>query len=52
VIPRIARITRGLVERACANSLKVVGLRVQLPEGSRVEGTVDLANVRLQVKRG
>jgi hypothetical protein len=52
VIPRIARITRGLVERIGANSLKVVGLRVQLLEGSRIESTVDLANVRLQVKRG
>ena len=52
VIPRIARITRGLVERIGATSLKVVGLRVQLLEGSRIESTVDLANVRLQVKRG
>jgi hypothetical protein len=30
----------------------VVGLRVQLLEGTRIESTVDLANVRLQVKRG
>jgi hypothetical protein len=52
VIPGIARITRGLTERIGSNSLKVVGLRVQLLEGSRVESTVDLANVRLQVKRG
>lgn len=52
VIPRIARITRGLVERIGSNSLKVVGLRVQLLEGSRIESTVDLANVRLQVRRG
>jgi len=52
VIPGIARITRGIVERPGANSIKVVGLRVQLLEGSRIESTVDLANVRLQVLRG
>jgi hypothetical protein len=52
VIPGIARITRGLVERPGSNTIKVVGLRVQLLEGSRIESTVDLANVLLQVKRG
>jgi hypothetical protein len=51
VIPGVARITRGLVTRG-SDSIKVVGLRVQLLQGSVIESTVDLANVRLQVRRG
>jgi hypothetical protein len=50
-IPGVARITRGVVTRG-ADSIKVVGLRVELLQGSVIESRVDLANVRLQVRRG
>ena len=52
VIPGVARLTRGVVVRTGADTIKVVGLRVQLLQGSAIESTLDLANVRLQVKRG
>ena len=52
VIPGVARLTRGVVVRTGVDAIKVVGLRVQLLEGSRIESTLDLANVRLQVRRG
>jgi hypothetical protein len=52
VIPGVARITRGVVEKPGNNSIKVVGLRVELLQGSVIESRVDLANVRLQVRRG
>jgi hypothetical protein len=51
VIPGVARITRGLVTRG-ADSIKVVGLRVELLQGSVIESRIDLANVRLQVREG
>ena len=45
VIPGIARITRGIVERPGSNTIKVVGLRFRLLKGGRIESTVDLANI-------
>ena len=52
VIPGVARLTRSVVVRTGADTIKVVGLRVELLQGSAIESTLDLANVRLQVKQG
>jgi hypothetical protein len=49
-IPRIARIQTKVVTRT-ANGFSVTAVRVQLLQGSRVESTLRLGNVRLNIRR-
>ena len=49
-IPRVARIQTKVVTRT-ANGFSVAAVRVQLLQGSRVESTLRLGNVRLNIRR-
>jgi len=50
-IPRVARIQTKVVTRT-PTGISVTAVRVQLLEGSRVESTLTLGNVRLNIPRG
>ncbi|MDP9443372.1 MAG: hypothetical protein M3P83_03055 [Actinomycetota bacterium] len=50
-IPGVARITPSLVDRTSVG-IRVIAVRVELLQGSEVQSTLDLGNVKLGIRRG